>query len=202
MSGGDIYYTQTDIMGINGISNITGNCAHDVPNSNAVMADDGEDEYELNGFLGKLDKLYIKYKEKRKKKKEKDNMAQSPIPMPVEERVIVKANKNGYQAKYIAKHKAKNRIKTKFKIGRYYFQRIKPKDGSPNVVIKYQCVKTIYSIKDIETNIVIMRQITPYDGRKFTLDRQECQKFHIKYEPGLEVWPMEINWIPEKNVNI
>ena len=202
MSGGDIYYTQTDIMGINGISNITGNYAHDVPGSNAVMADDGEDEYELNGFLGKLDKLYIKYKEKRKKKKEKDNMAQSPIPMPIEERVIVKANKNGYQAKYIAKHKAKNRIKTKFKIGRYYFQRIKPKDGSPNVVIKYQCVKTIYSIKDIETNIVIMRQITPYDGRKFTLDRQECQKFHIKYEPGLEVWPMEINWIPEKNVNI
>jgi hypothetical protein len=128
----------------------------------------------------------------------KKNMSQSPIPIPVEERVIVKANKNAYQAKYIAKHKAKNRIKTKFKIGRYYYQRIKPKDGSPNIVIKYQCVKTIYSIKDIEVNIVIMRQLTPYDGRKFTLDRQECQKFHIKYEPGLEVWPMEINWIPEK----
>jgi hypothetical protein len=45
-----------------------------------------------------------------------------------------------------------------------------------------------------------MRQITPYDGRKFTLDRQECAKFHIKYEPGLEVWPMEINWIPEKKI--
>lgn len=128
----------------------------------------------------------------------KSDMSQSPIPIPVEERVIVKANKNAYQAKYLAKHRAKNRIKTKFKIGRYYYQRIKPKDGSPNIVIKYQCVKTIYSIKDIETNIVIMRQITPYDGRKFTLDRQECQKFHIKYEPGLEVWPMEINWIPEK----
>ena len=196
MSGGDTYYTKTDIMGINGMSNITGNYAHDVLNSNVVMTDDGEDEY----FLGKLNKLYIKYKEKRKKKKEKDNMAQSPIPIPVEERVIVKANKNAYQAKYIAKHKAKNRIKTKFKIGRYYYQRIKPKDGSQNIVIKYQCVKTIYSIKDIETNIVIMRQITPYDGRKFTLDRQECQKFHIKYEPGLEVWPMEINWIPEKTI--
>jgi len=132
------------------------------------------------------------------KNRHKSDMAQSPIPMPVEECVLLKANKNAYQAKYIAKHRAKKRIKTKFKIGRYYYQRIKSKDGSPNIVIKYQCVKTIYSIKDIETNIVIMRQITPYDGRKFTLDRQECAKFHIKYEPGLEVWPMEINWIPEK----
>lgn len=111
-----------------------------------------------------------------------------------------KAVNNAYQLKYWAKHRAKKKIKTKFKIGRYYFQRIKPKDGSPNVVIKYQCVKPIYSIKDIETNIVIMRQISPYDGRKFTLDRQECAKFHIKFEPGLEVWPMEINWIPEKKI--
>lgn len=130
----------------------------------------------------------------------KNDMSQSPIPMPIEECVVLKANKNAYQAKYIAKHRAKNKVKTKFKIGRYYYQRIKPKDGSPNIVIKYQCVKTIYSIKDTETNIVIMRQISPYDGRKFTLDRQECAKFHIKFEPGLEVWPMEINWIPEKKI--
>ena len=134
------------------------------------------------------------------KNHKKSDMAQSPIPMSVEERVVLKANKNAYQDKYITKHRAKNRIKTKFKIGRYYYQRIKPKDGSPNVVIKYQCVKTIYSIKDVETNIVIMRQISPYDGRKFTLDRQECMKFHIKFEPGLEVWPMEINWIAEKKI--
>lgn len=155
-----------------------------------AYVDDGEDDYGYNIFK-KVNKLI-------KKKNKKKDMSQSPIPIPVEVNVVKKAIKNAYQAKYIAKHRAKNRLKTKFKIGKYYFQHIKPKDGSPNVVIKYQCVKTIYSIKDIETNIVIMRQITPYDGRKFTLDRQECQKFHIKYEPGLEVWPMEINWIPEK----
>ncbi len=127
-------------------------------------------------------------------------MSQSPKPIPFVDTLETKACSNAYQLKYWAKHRAKKKIKTKFKIGRYYFQRIKPKDGSPNVVIKYQCVKTIYSIKDIETNIVIMRQISPYDGRKFTLDRQECAKFHIKFEPGLEVWPMEINWIPEKKI--
>lgn len=119
--------------------------------------------------------------------------------IPVElDKVSKKATHNEYQVKYITKHRAKNKIKTKFKIGRYYYQRIKPKDGSANIVIKYQCIKTVYSIKDIEMNVVIMKQITPYNAKRFTLDRNECKKFHIKFEPGLEVWPMDINWIPEK----
>ena len=192
---GDEYYTQSNFY--KAINRLTYSNVEPDDNDHIKVrrvaeayVDDCETD-EDDGFF----KQIIKWSKKKNKKKD---MSQSPIPIPVEERVIVKANKNAYQAKYIAKHRAKNRVKTKFKIGRYYYQRIKPKDGSPNVVIKYQCVKTIYSIKDIETNIVIMRQITPYDGRKFTLDRQECQKFHIKYEPGLEVWPMEINWIPEK----
>lgn len=105
---------------------------------------------------------------------------------------------DGFSVKYMTKHIAKNKIQTKFKIGKNYFLRIKPKDGSADVIIKYLCVKTIYSVKDIEMNIAIMKQITPYEGRKFTLDKHECKKFHIKYEPGLEVWPMDINWIPEK----
>ena len=109
-----------------------------------------------------------------------------------------KPNDNEYSLKYIAKHRAKQKIKTKFKIGRYYFQRIKPKDGSANIVIKYQCIKTIYSVKDIQMNIVIMKQITPYNSKKYTLDRHACEKFHIKYQPGLEIWPMEMNWIPER----
>ena len=194
---GDEYYTQSNFYkAINRLtySNVEPDDNDHIKIRSVAEAyvDDCETD-EDDGFF----KQIIKWSKKKNKKKD---MSQSPIPIPVEERVIVKANKNAYQAKYIAKHKAKNKIKTKFKIGRYYYQRIKPKDGSQNIVIKYQCVKTIYSIKDIETNIVIMRQITPYDGRKFTLDRQECQKFHIKYEPGLEVWPMEINWIPEKTI--
>ena len=192
---GDEYYTQSnlfkDINRFNYSNVVLDNNGHiKVRRVAEAYVDDCETDEDDSFF-----KQIIKWTKKKNKKKD---MSQSPIPIPVEERVIVKANKNAYQAKYIAKHKGKNRIKTKFKIGRYYYQRIKPKDGSPNIVIKYQCVKTIYSIKDIEVNIVIMRQLTPYDGRKFTLDRQECQKFHIKYEPGLEVWPMEINWIPEK----
>lgn len=113
-----------------------------------------------------------------------------------------KKNDNRYSLKYNTKHRAKNKIKTKFKVGRNYFLRIKPKDGSANIIIKYQCVKTIYSVKDIEMNVVIMKLLSPFDSKKFTLDRHECEKFHIKFEPGLEVWPMEMNWIPEKKDQI
>lgn len=142
-------------------------------------------------------------------------MGMSPIPVPsmyfitpegVEIRtpnikghkLKVKKHNEKYRIKNLTKNKAKKAIKTKFKIGRYYFLRFKPRDGSEDVVIKYQCKKTIYSVNDIVMNIVIMKQITPFDGRKFTLDKHECEKFHIKFETGLEVWPMTMNWIPEK----
>lgn len=192
---GDEYYTQSNFY--KAINRLT--YSNVEPDNNdhikvrrvaEAYVDDCETD-EDDGFF----KQIIKWSKKKNKKKD---MSQSPIPIPVEERVIVKANKNTYQAKYIAKHRAKNKIKTKFKIGRYYYQRIKPKDGSADIVIKYQCIKTVYSIKDIEMNVVIMKQITPYNSKRFTLDRNECKKFHIKFEPGLEVWPMDINWIPEK----
>lgn len=123
--------------------------------------------------------------------------------MDDEERVALHKKKTSESkktrfAKGIAKRDAKKRVKTKFKIGRNYFLRIKPKDGSANVVIKYQCVKTIYTVNDIIMNIVIMKQITPFEAKKYTLDKHECEKFHIKFQPGLEVWPMDMNWIPER----
>lgn len=116
-------------------------------------------------------------------------------------RTKTKRNRAKYRAKTLTKNKCKKQFKTRFKIGRYYFLRIKPKDGSADVVIKYLCKKTVYSVNDIPMNIVIMKQITPFEGRKFTLDKHECEKFHIKFEPGLEVWPMAMNWIPEKKQN-
>lgn len=128
----------------------------------------------------------------------KEELEKLAVTAATVEPVTPKGPDNEYSVKYIARHRAKKKIKTKFKIGRYYFLRIKPKDGSANVIIKYQCVKTIYSVKDIPMNIVIMKQVSPYASKKYTLDRHECEKFHIKFQPGLEVWPMEMNWIPER----
>jgi hypothetical protein len=55
--------------------------------------------------------------------------------------------------------------------------------------------KTIYSIKDREVNIVIMKQISgPESTTKFTLSKEDCLKFHLKYEDGLQVCSMELDW--------
>lgn len=103
-----------------------------------------------------------------------------------------------YRAKYKAKHEAKRKLKKRFKIGKHYVLRIKAKDGSRECIMGFECKKFIYTMNEMPMNIVIMKQLYGDDGNKYTLDRHECRKFHVKYEPGLEVWPMEVNWIPEK----
>ena len=117
-------------------------------------------------------------------------------------KAIKKVNKKeiAYKEKYKAKHQAKRTMKKRFKVGKKYFLRIKPKDGSREVVRGYVCKKFIYTMNDMPMNIVIMKQFSGEETKKFTLDRHECTKFHVKFEPGLEVWSMNLNWIPEKKV--
>lgn len=114
--------------------------------------------------------------------------------------VVKKTSDSTYVQKHKAKHMSKREANKKFVIGGTYYQRIKPRDGSKEVITGYVCKKYIYSMKDIPMNIVIMRQVSGPEGKKYTLDKHECMQFHIKFEPGLEVWPMGINWIPEKKL--
>lgn len=117
------------------------------------------------------------------------------------EKTRERREKVNYRVKYKAKHEAKRKMKKRFKVGNNYILRIKPKDGSREVIMGFQCKKFIYTMNDMPMNIVIMKQLYGDEGKKYTLDRHECQKFHVKYEPGLEVWPMGVNWIPEKKQN-
>lgn len=117
------------------------------------------------------------------------------------EKTRERREKVNYRVKYKAKHEAKRKMKKRFKVGKNYILRIKPKDGSREVIMGFQCKKFIYTMNDMPMNIVIMKQLYGDEGKKYTLDRHECQKFHVKYEPGLEVWPMGVNWIPENKQN-
>lgn len=103
-----------------------------------------------------------------------------------------------YKLKNNAKNKAKRSIDKRFKIGGRYFLHLKSRDGSRYVVKEYICKKFIYSLNDNIMNIVIMQQVAGEIDKKFTLNKNECKQFHIKYEPGLEVYSMDMNWIPEK----
>ena len=103
-----------------------------------------------------------------------------------------------YKLKNNAKNKAKRSIDKRFKIGGRYFLHLKSRDGSRYVVKEYICKKFIYTLNDNIMNIVIMQQVAGEIDKKFTLNKNECKQFHIKYEPGLEVYSMDMNWIPEK----
>lgn len=89
-------------------------------------------------------------------------------------------------------------VKTKkFKIGEHYL--IHPMNNK-KLRREFVVKKTIYSIKDREVNIVIMKQISgPESTTKFTLSKEDCLKFHLKYEDGLQVYSMELDWKPLKN---
>lgn len=84
-------------------------------------------------------------------------------------------------------------VKTKkFKIGEHYL--IHPMNNK-KLRREFVVKKTIYSIKDKEVNIVIMKQISgPESTTKFTLSKEDCLKFHLKYEEGLQVCSMELDW--------
>jgi hypothetical protein len=96
----------------------------------------------------------------------------------------------------IKKSEPKKKVK-KFKIGeRYLIYPMNNKKLRREFVVK----KTIYSIKDREVNIVIMKQISgPESTTKFTLSKEDCLKYHLKYEDGLQVCSMELDWKLLKN---
>ena len=105
---------------------------------------------------------------------------------------------SSYKLKNIAKNKAKRSINKRFKVGGRYFLHLKSRDGSRYILKEYVCKKYIYSLNDNIMNIVIMQQVAGEVDKKFTLNKNECKQFHIKYEPGLEVYSMDMNWISEK----
>ncbi len=92
------------------------------------------------------------------------------------------------------KNEAKAKVKRKFKIGDLISLKIKSKGGSKEVIKGFKVVKFVYSMNDTETNALILKQIYGPKGTMYTLNRHDCKKLHIKYEPGLQVFSMLLNW--------
>lgn len=96
------------------------------------------------------------------------------------------------------KHECKKRCKVKFTVGKHYLLKSKSRDGSKSFVREFVCKKFVYSMRNIPMNVVIMKQVAGPEGKKFTLDKNGCKDYHLKYEPGLEIFAMEMFWIPKK----
>jgi len=92
-----------------------------------------------------------------------------------------------------SKNEAKNAVKVRYKIGDYIILRGKIKDGSEPIVKKFEVKKIIWSINANPVNILILKQLDGVNNNR-SLDRNDCLKYHIKYEPGLQVYSMMLNF--------
>lgn len=90
------------------------------------------------------------------------------------------------------KQQAKAIIRKKFYIGETYYLK------SSTIKRQYILKKYIYAIRDDIVNIVIMKQISGPIGKIYTLTPHDCLNYHIKYEPGLQVFSMSLNWVHRK----
>lgn len=86
--------------------------------------------------------------------------------------------------------------KTKFIVGNHYMLKFKSLYKKDTVKKTYELKKFVYSMKDEPLNIVIMKQLTgPVSNMLFTLSKKDCERIHLKFEPGLQVFPMSMDWI-------
>lgn len=106
-------------------------------------------------------------------------------------------NHNDIILKQIAKVKAKESVSNKYKIGDILVLRGKIRDGSKRLVKVFEVKKIIWSVKSQIVNVLILKQLEgPNNNRSLTKD--DCKKYHIKYEPGLQVYSMNIGFSKRK----
>lgn len=90
------------------------------------------------------------------------------------------------------KRQEKKKINKKFVVNHTYHLRTKLNNENRKIFV---LKKFIYTINDLTVNILILKQLSGEKNKIFTLSREECKILHIKYEDGLQVWPMDLNWI-------
>lgn len=107
---------------------------------------------------------------------------------------IIELSSDNYLNKRMVKSKAKSEINKKFVRGSYYFL----KDKCSNTIKEFELKQIIWTINDNIINALIMKQISGPNNSIFTLNKYDCKKFHIKFEPGLQIFSMDLNWILKK----
>lgn len=86
----------------------------------------------------------------------------------------------------------------KWEIGATYILKSKRRDGSDNLVKEFVLKKFIWTEKLMPVNVLIMKQVSGPCNNLYTLNKFDCQRYHIKFEPGLQVWSMEHNFIKKR----
>ena len=100
------------------------------------------------------------------------------------------------EALSIYKQYAKSLTKNHKKInnGSLIMLKTKSYDGSQEEIKVFKIISTIYTIKSQVVNVYILKQISGKQIKIFTLNKCDCEKLHIKFEEGLQIWPINLNW--------
>lgn len=106
-------------------------------------------------------------------------------------------NHNDIILKQVAKVKAKESVSNKYKIGDILVLRGKIRDGSKRLVKVFEVKKIIWSVKSQIVNVLVLKQLEGPNNNR-TLTKDDCKKYHIKYEPGLQVYSMNIGFSKRK----
>lgn len=111
---------------------------------------------------------------------------------------IEEINKHNIIAnKKISKDEAKKQIKKRYNVGDILLLRGKYKDGSKKNEKTFEVKKIIWSLKGQVINALILKQLSG-TNINMTLSKADCVKYHVKYEPGLQVYSMHMDFKKRK----
>lgn len=101
---------------------------------------------------------------------------------------------NDYCQKKISKDEAKSLATVKYKIGDVLVLKSKIRDGSKRNYRKFVVKKIIWSINSNPVNIIIVKQVSgPITN--MSMSKNDCKRYHIKYEENLQVYSMMMNFV-------
>ena len=93
------------------------------------------------------------------------------------------------------KQHAKSLVRQRFKVGDTVILKSNVRDGSVKYVKKFVVRKTIWTVNDKIVNILILKQISGPKNTTYSLNKHDCTIYHIKYEPELQVYSMNMNFV-------
>lgn len=119
--------------------------------------------------------------------------------------VVEKEDGNQAPAELSKKHQLKSEVKRslnkrfKFCIGSIYVLKSKSKVSAYRTVKEYVVRQIIWTMNEIPVNALVVKQISgPTSTGTSFLNVDDCKHLHVKYERGLQILSMTLNWQPKK----
>ena len=115
---------------------------------------------------------------------------------------ITKNTSNSSSEKSKLKAKLKSEVHKRFKIGDFICLRTKAKGGCKRIERMYQIKQVVWTMNDLVIKALVVKQISGPNYNMFSMNRYDCARVHVKYEPGLQFLSMELPWIYAKSPSI